>query len=536
MRTVELLVNGQWQPVEVDDHATEKDFDEIATHLSGGGQAPAPQKDPESAPQAGETFEPDQGSTWYGRAGQYLKERGQAYAEAATRLMPTPTGSGGEPSLTQGALDAALWAGTGLAPELTALGLGAGTVARAAGLSEPAAEALETGTVLLGGGVKAASEGIAAAGTRAAAPAAAFERAKGFGTATPEEAGTALRATLPGAEAAQRAAFQEGTYDRIAKFADEKGLNASRENAVGQTLRNRLQQADDEWGQLAGSAEHKQVGKLLDKLRDPTPETTGIIDPATGQPVAKPAAPAQTVTWKELDDAEKALQKIRGPSSVRAAISDAKKGLLEGTPAADALETANQRWRLEMRPAKILANQVRGAESPVQAFRRVAGSKTDPQRLQIAKGLLETHHPEDWTTVVGGFYSDLMERAQYDPKRAAKLWQTVRPEIRDIVDPTGAAAKAFEESVPPVTPGWQQGAKYTAWAGIHGYGLYGAARRFYHGDVMGGLGELGLTSALAHPVVLGRIAQDIAPAIGQTGAAVAAGPAIQSFSPEQPPP
>src|SRR5262245_3194294 len=192
MRNVERFVNGQWQPVEVDDHATEKDFDEIATHLSGGGQAPAPAspKDPESAPQAGETFEPDQGSTWYGRAGQYLKERGQAYAEAATRLMPTPTGSGGEPSLTQGALDAALWAGTGLAPELTALGLGAGTAGRAAGLSKPAAEALETGTVLLGGGVKAASEGIAAAGTRAAAPEQAFERAKGFATATPEEAGT----------------------------------------------------------------------------------------------------------------------------------------------------------------------------------------------------------------------------------------------------------------------------------------------------------------------------------------------------------
>src|SRR5215475_6768865 len=546
MRTVELFVNGNWQPVEVDDHATEKDYDEIATHLSGGTPpAPAaPPRDIETAPQAGQAFEPDQGSTWYGRAGEYVRKRAETYAGALGRVtgFGEELGTAGpgapmpEVSKKQAALDVALLAGTGLAPALTATGLVAGTGARAAGLSEPAAEALETGTVLLGGGVKAASEGIAAAGTRAAAPAAAFERAKGFGTATPEEAGTALRATLPGAEAAQRAAFQEGTYDRIAKFADEKGLNASRENAVGQTLRNRLQQADDEWGQFAGSAEHKQVGKLLDKLRDPTPETTGIIDPATGQPVAKPAAPAQTVTWKELDDAEKALQKIRGPSSVRAAISDAKKGLLEGTPAADALETANQRWRLEMRPAKILANQVRGAESPVQAFRRVAGSKTDPQRLQIAKGLLETHHPEDWTTVVGGFYSDLMERAQYDPKRAAKLWQTVRPEIRDIVDPTGAAAKAFEESVPPVTPGWQQGAKYTAWAGIHGYGLYGAARRFYHGDVMGGLGELGLTSALAHPVVLGRIAQDIAPAIGQTGAAVAAGPAIQSFSPEQPPP
>src|SRR5262249_32971237 len=125
---------------------------------------------------------------------------------------------------------------------------------------------------------------------------------------------------------------------------------------------------------------------------------------------------------------------------------------------------------------------------------------------------------------------------QYDPKRAAKLWQTVRPEIRDIVDPTGAAAKAFEESAPPATPSWQQWAKYTAWAGIHGVGLYGAARRFYHGDVIGGLEQLRLTTALAHPVVLGRIAKDIAPAVGQTSAALTAGPAVQTFSPEQPPP
>src|SRR5215467_16191349 len=101
MPTVELFINGKWQGVDVGEGATQKDLDEIATHLSGGGQPSAPPKDPESAPQAGETFEPDQGSTWYGRAGQYLKERGQAYIDAATRLMPTPTGSGGEPSLTQ---------------------------------------------------------------------------------------------------------------------------------------------------------------------------------------------------------------------------------------------------------------------------------------------------------------------------------------------------------------------------------------------------------------------------------------------------
>src|SRR5215475_5044400 len=271
MRTVELFVNGNWQPVEVDDHATEKDYDEIATHLSGGTPpAPAaPPRDIETAPQAGQAFEPDQGSTWYGRAGEYVRKRAETYAGALGRVtgFGEELGTEGpgapmpEVSKKQAALDVALLAGTGLAPALTATGLAVGTGARAAGLSEPAAEALETGTVLLGGGVKAASEATGAARAAAAAPAAqraaqgveniaagvteagtsaqAFERAPGV-------AGAAARTALPAAEATERAAFQDATYDRIGKFAEQHGLNASRENTVGQTLRDRLQHAEDE--------------------------------------------------------------------------------------------------------------------------------------------------------------------------------------------------------------------------------------------------------------------------------------------------
>jgi|SRR5215467_3866283 len=568
MPTVELFVNGKWQPVEVGEGATQKDLDEIGTHLSGG-TPPTPPHDIETAPQAGQAFETDQGSTWYGRAGEYVRKRAETYAGALGRItgFGEELGTEGpgapmpEVSKKQAALDVALLAGTGLAPALTATGLAVGTGARAAGVSEPAAEALETGTMLLGGGVKAASDATAAARAAAAAPAAqraaqgvsnvaagvseagtsaqAFERAQGLATTPAGEAGAAARTALPAAEATERAAFQEATYDRIAKFADNKGLNATRENAVGQTLRNRLQQAEDEWGQLAGSAEHKQVTKLLDKLKEPAPETTAIIDPATGQPVVRPSgAPAQTVTWKELDDAEKGLQKIRGPSSVRAAIADAKKGLLEGTPAADALETANQRWRLEIRPAKDLATKVKTAESPVKAFQRIAGSKGDPQRLQIAQRLLQAHDPEAWDKVVGGFYSNLFEQAQHDPQRAWKLWQTVKDPIRKIVDPDGVAAKAFEEMTPKestqrylVEPPaemerWQQWAQ----RGVHAVGIGDAARRFYHGDWLGGLGALGLSTLAAHPTLAAAAVRGGAPTVARTGLAVAGGPLVRDIA------
>src|SRR5215813_996902 len=169
----------------------------------------------------------------------------------------------------------------------------------AAGISE-AGETLQQQ-----GGARAAQ---AAAGiSDAAATRQAAEDIERLQTATPGKAGQTLRETYPGAEAGRRSAFQEGTYDKIAQFAEKNGLNATSENPVGQKLVKDIQAAEDEWGELAKSAEHKQVNKIMDKLQ-PKAQGTGIIDPATGQEITR-AGEVGTVTLKELENAEKALQR-----------------------------------------------------------------------------------------------------------------------------------------------------------------------------------------------------------------------------------
>jgi hypothetical protein len=635
MPTVELQINGKWTPVEVGAGATQDDLDEIVSkHFGGSSNAP-----PEAAPVEAPPPDPDAGTSFLGRAGGYLLDRGERYARALgdiTGFGPElgVTGPGTDiPKVapTQAALDAALLGGTAVAPLLTGSGLLVGTLGRGAGLPKEAAEGLETAFDIMGGGVQTANAAVQGVRTAAAAPAVeraaleaqrraqavenvsgnigeageaaaatrgaaasggaagisdaartsqavtgnlgastaeAGQAARGaqtierLGTETPRGAGVALRESLPGAEATERAAFQDATYNRIGKFATDNGLVASRENPVGQRLRERLQAADDEWGMLANTAEHKQVNNLMAKLKPEEP--TSLVDPR-GNPIAS-SKPGEPVTWDDLDKADKALQRVRGPSSVRAAIADAKKQLLDGTPAAKALEDANAQWRLTVRPAKELAADVRIAESPVQAFQRAAGSAKDPQRLTTSQRLLEAHDPEAWTKVVGGFYTDMVQRARGDPRKLVKIWDGVRPEVRSIVDPNGVAAKAFEDmtqtigprglpnpteipgvtlpepktrflpEMPPETPDSGTMRRYAQMGGMTagmGYGGYQAIQHFYHGDWKAGLGALGLGTlggfVVTHPQLAGAGLREAAPVAGRYGLAASATPSVQNL-------
>src|SRR5262249_36494262 len=158
----------------------------------------------------------------------------------------------------------------------------------------------------------------------------------------------------------------------IAQFAEKNGLNATSENPVGQKLVKDIQAAEDEWGELAKSAEHKQVNKIMDKLQ-PKAQGTGIIDPATGQEITR-AGEVGTVTWKEWDDRGTPPGGVGGRASSRKASGDGRGGPVGGPPAAKALESANQQWKLAIRPAKIIATKISKAESPVDAFRAVVGT------------------------------------------------------------------------------------------------------------------------------------------------------------------
>src|SRR5262245_46482277 len=570
MPTVELTINGQTKRVEVGDGATPADIDEIAKSLSGGGEptpAPAPSTEPENAPTAG------------GRAQQQIEHIGRGYIDAARRIgsemfpnwvtAPEGTPEPKDRTMLSRLGDLALVTSPVVAPELMLAGSGVSVASRAAGAPQWLSDLLGVGTELLTGGVqtgkavydvvtapgkaRAAAEaartgqavenvaggiGEAAAAREAVHGNAAAEGAAGISdaaqtrqaiedieklqTATPKEAGTALRETYPAAEAGRRSAFQEGTYDKIAAYAKAKGLAATNQNTVGQTLAKNLTSAEDEWGDLARTAENKQVRVIQEKLQS-----------------------GARVEWEDLDKAEKALQRINGPSSVRKAIADAKKGLLEGTPAAKALEGANQQWRLTIRPAKDIAETIDNAESPVQAFRRVVGSGKDPHRLEFVQKVLVTGgQPEKWTNVVGGFFTDLAQRAKGDPLKMAKLWETVSPEVRAVIDPNGIATDAFtnltkaggREVAPvslaepaerflPETPAAPAGSRATQvlQGGAYAFGAGRALRKFYQGDWWGGLRDLGLGAALANP----RIAASAAVPLARTGAAVVGTPGGQ---------
>ena len=362
--------------------------------------------------------------------------------------------------------------------------------------------------------------------------------------ATPGAGGTRLRETFPKVEAGQRSAFQEATYDKIGKFADDKGLGATLENPVGQKLGTSLLDANESWGPLAGSAEHKQVQGLIDRL------TKG-----------------EKVPWTDLDKAEKALIKVRGPSSVRRAISDAKYELLEGTPAAAALKSANATWKETIVPAKRLAEKIVKAESPTQAFYRVMGTGKDPQRMEIVRNLLQDHHPEAWEQLVGGYFTDLVQKAGGDPIKAARMWQTVRPSIKAQLDPSGVADAAFNdlltagsrttaaakplseiparglpaasEAPRPVTlpepvsrslPPERMPSQFMQGAAIAGGGLT-AIERFYHGDWKGGLAALGVGTILRDPALAVTFGRGAAPALGRTAVGVAATPYLHDETP-----
>src|SRR5215813_13536859 len=528
MPTIELTINGKPQRVEVGDNATAADIDEIASQLSaGGGAAPPAPQEPPKAEESG-----------WSRAGSYALNRGRELVESMQNLQGDITQAitgrkmfPEERTIGQRVGDVLTVGGTIAAPEIAAIGTAAGATARGLGAPEPVAQGIDIGTQLLTGGVQAvrgirqairapaqaaeaaraaqAVEGVTSGVTEAAQTEKAAAAIKELQTATPKEAGTAIRETYPGAEAARRSAFQEGTYDKIAAYAKAKGLAATNDNAVGQTLAKSLTSAEDEWGDLARTAESKQVRLIQEQL-----------------------ASGGHVEWEDLDKAEKALQRINGPSSVRKAIADAKKGLLEGTPAAKALESANQQWRLAIRPAKDIAATIDNAESPVQAFQKVVGSGKDPHRLEFVQKVLVTGgQAEKWSNVVGGFFTDMAQKAKGDPTKMAKLWDTVRPEVRAVIDPDGVAAQAFadlrqagarEFRELPALPEASTLKKVLPYAqsGLVTGGAAFAANKFYHGDWWGGLRDLGIGAALANP----RIAMSAARPLARTGAAVLGSP------------
>jgi len=450
-----------------------------------------------------------------------VSEAGQA--AQATRGAAAAQGAGGisEAARAGQAVTGNLGAGISEAGEAAQLTRGTAAAEGAAGVSDAALTSQALGKIeALKGETPAAQAG-----------------------ATPVRAGTRLQETFPKVEAGRRSAFQEGTYDKIAKYADDKGLHASLDNPVGQKLGTALLDANESWGPLAGSAEHKQVQGLIDKL------TQG----------------GGKVSWAELDKAEKSLIKVRGPSSVRRAISDAKSELLEGTPAASALKSANQQWRLTIVPAKRLAEKIVKAESPTQAFQRVMGTAKDPQRMEIVRKLLQDHHPEAWDQLVGGYFTDLVQRAGGDPIKAARLWQTTRPSIKAQLDPSGTASKAFNdlltagsretaaatklpeiaprglptpgEAAPPVTlpppaprylPPEEHASRAVENLGLTGAiaGGVGAIESFANGDWKSGLWKLGLGLAVQRPDLALTAAQGAAPAAGRTAVAVAATPML----------
>jgi len=366
--------------------------------------------------------------------------------------------------------DVATMAAPALMPGATAAGVGARTLARAAGATPETADAagdITTGVTALGGALKGGYQGVQAwrAGRTAAALRAAQEAAAAptaareagqvsqaaaaastrealSGSSTPETAGATLREQYPGASAAGRERVQGELYDPVAQYAASKGLALEPGTPQAQALSAALEGARDKWGALQTGRERGVIESLLEKLKGGTEATdTGVLD-AAGTPITRTAPPAP-VTYADLDAASLALTKVRGVSSARAAIRDAMLKVVEGTPAEAKLRYAGDVWKGAVAPAESLARKVAVAESPMKAFQAVMqGTKaTDPQRLRIARNLLDD---ASWSRVAGGFYDGLFRQAGGDGVKATRLWARVPAESQQLLDPSGRGAQLFQ--------------------------------------------------------------------------------------------
>ena len=226
--------------------------------------------------------------------------------------------------------DVATMAAPALMPGATAAGVGARTLARAAGATPETADAagdITTGVTALGGALKGGYQGVQAwrAGRTAAALRAAQEAAAAptaareagqvsqaaaaastrealSGSSTPETAGATLREQYPGASAAGRERVQGELYDPVAQYAASKGLALEPGTPQAQALSAALEGARDKWGALQTGRERGVIESLLEKLKGGTEATdTGVLD-AAGTPITRTAPPAP-VTYADLDAA-----------------------------------------------------------------------------------------------------------------------------------------------------------------------------------------------------------------------------------------
>lgn len=150
MPTIELDIGGTPTRVQVDDGYTPEDLDHIAKTLSvtetPGGRA---------------------GSYLYNKANQFIGSMQGVGKDVQNLVTGQPYGAGfpGQRSGWDTAADVATTAAPIIAPEATALGLTAGTYARAKGADEPTADLINAVTA---GGSGLLRAGTAAAGLRAA--------------------------------------------------------------------------------------------------------------------------------------------------------------------------------------------------------------------------------------------------------------------------------------------------------------------------------------------------------------------------------
>jgi hypothetical protein len=442
MPTVELLIGGTPRRVEISEGATADDLEEIAGSL-GGPAAPSP------APAAREP------ATALGRAGSYVMKRGEEFVGAGQSLLADVAGAvtgrdliPGERGTLERVADIATVAAPIVAPGVTAAGLATGAAARAAGVEEPTAEWIDIGTQLATGGLGAARgawKGLR--GTQKAAVA----------------AGERVQEAVPAAERVATKGFQARTYDKIASYAADKGLGIVPGTPKAEKFGQALLDAEQQWGALADTAEHRQVTRVLDKLTTPS---------------------AGPISYAELDDSLKAVQTVRGPSSVRAAIDTAMQDALEGTPAAAARVAAQAEYRAAIRPMQKAAATVAKAPSPGAALRTVM-----------------------------------------------RIWDDYPAATQKALDPTGEIAGIIKQARRMKPTGGGLG------VALPGAGLAGAAypayQQFAEGDILGGVQALatgaGLGAAIRYPGQAVAAVKGAVPPAVRAGVAVS-GPALRAVT------
>jgi Phage tail lysozyme len=442
MPTVELLIGGSPRRVEISEGATADDIEEIASSL-GGPAAPSP------APAAREP------ETALGRAGSYVMKRGEEFVGAGQSLLADVAGAitgrdliPGERGTLERVADIATVAAPIVAPGVTAAGLATGAAARAAGVEEPTAEWIDIGTQLATGGLGAARgawKGLR--GTQKAAVA----------------AGERVQQAVPAAERVATKGFQARTYDKIASYAADKGLGIVPGTPKAEKFGQALLDAEQQWGPLAGTAEHRQVTRVLDKLTTPA---------------------AGPISYGELDDSLKALQKVRGPSSVRAAIDTAMQDALEGTPAAAARVAAQAEYRAAIRPMQKAAATIAKAPSPGAALRTVM-----------------------------------------------RIWDDYPAATQKALDPTGEIAGIIKQARRMKPTGGGLGVALPG-AGVAG-AAYPAYQQFAEGDILGGVQALaagaGLGAAIRYPGQAVAAVKGAVPPAVRAGVAVT-GPALRAVT------